>query len=104
MSRRPAPEVHAMDWRPWSSPNHRKPLSCAARLKGTTMAKKTIAGVEVKGKNVLMRVDFNVPLEEGKITDDRRIRMAQDSIKSVLDRGGSVILMSHLGRPEGKGP
>jgi phosphoglycerate kinase len=68
------------------------------------MAKKTIAQVEVQGKRVLMRVDFNVPLEGGKISDDRRIRMALESIKSVVDRGGRLILMSHLGRPDGKGP
>ncbi len=67
------------------------------------MAKKTIADVDVKGKTVLMRVDFNVPLENGQITDDRRIRMALDSIKSVTTRGGKLILMSHLGRPEGTG-
>jgi phosphoglycerate kinase len=67
------------------------------------MAKKTIADVDVKSKRVLMRVDFNVPLEEGKISDDRRIRMALESIKSVITRGGRLVLLSHLGRPEGKG-
>jgi phosphoglycerate kinase len=52
-----------------------------------------------------MRVDFNVPLDEDrKITDDRRIRMALPSIKSVIDRSGKLILMSHLGRPSGDGP
>ncbi len=66
------------------------------------MAKKTIDQTEVQGKTVLMRVDFNVPLnEQNEITDDRRIRMALPSIKSVIGRGGVVILMSHLGRPTG---
>lgn len=69
------------------------------------MAKKTIADVDPKGKVVLMRVDFNVPQDEaGAITDDRRIRMALESIYSVIRRGGKLVLMSHLGRPKGKGP
>ena len=69
------------------------------------MAKQTIADVQVSGKAVLMRCDFNVPLDDvQQITDDRRITEALPSIKSVLDRGGRVILMSHLGRPEGKDP
>ncbi|MCO8121857.1 phosphoglycerate kinase [Stieleria sp. TO1_6] len=66
------------------------------------MAKKSIDQVDVAGKTVLMRVDFNVPLDDQQnITDDRRIRMALPSIKSVIDRGGKLILMSHLGRPTG---
>ena len=61
------------------------------------MAKKTIADVEVAGQTVLIRVDFNVPLDEqGNITDDRRIRMTLPTLTSVLDRGGKLILMSHL--------
>lgn len=67
------------------------------------MAKKTIADVDVAGKNVLLRVDFNVPLDGDRITDARRIEMALPSIKSVLDRNGRAIVMSHLGRPEGDG-
>jgi phosphoglycerate kinase len=65
------------------------------------MATKTVADVDVKGKKVLMRVDFNVPLDGSTITDDRRIVQALPSIKSVIDRGGRLILMSHLGRPKG---
>ncbi|MEQ9453791.1 MAG: phosphoglycerate kinase [Phycisphaeraceae bacterium] len=68
------------------------------------MPKKTIADLDVAGLRVLMRVDFNVPLQDGQITDDRRIRMALDSIRAVLDRGGALVLMSHLGRPKGEGP
>ncbi len=67
------------------------------------MPKQTITATDVSGKTVLMRVDFNVPLDDdGNITDDRRIEMAMPSIKSVIERGGRLILMSHLGRPKGK--
>ena len=63
--------------------------------------KKTVADVDVRGKRVLMRADFNVPLDGTTITDDRRITQAMPTIKSVVERGGRLILMSHLGRPKG---
>ncbi|MBO7236930.1 MAG: phosphoglycerate kinase, partial [Kiritimatiellae bacterium] len=68
------------------------------------MAKKTLRDVELNGKRVVMRVDFNVPMAKdgsGKITDDTRIVAALPSIQYVLDNGGSLVLMSHLGRPKG---
>jgi phosphoglycerate kinase len=66
------------------------------------MAKKTIEDVDVRDKRVFMRVDFNVPLDEHfNITDDLRIQTALPSIRSVIDRGGKLILASHLGRPKG---
>ncbi len=67
------------------------------------MAKMTLRDVDLKGKRVIMRVDFNVPMKDGAIKDDTRIQGALGSIKYVLDNGGSLVLMSHLGRPKGKG-
>ncbi|ABL66718.1 phosphoglycerate kinase [Chlorobium phaeobacteroides] len=67
------------------------------------MQKKTLSDVAIQGKRVLMRVDFNVPIDEEKnITDDKRIVEALPSIKKIIDGGGRLILMSHLGRPKGK--
>ncbi len=67
------------------------------------MQKKTLSDISIQGKRILMRVDFNVPFDKEKnITDDKRIVEALPSIRKVIDNGGRLILMSHLGRPKGK--
>ncbi len=64
--------------------------------------KKTVRDIDVRGKKVIVRCDFNVPMKDGKITDDVRITSAMPTVKYLLENGAAVILMSHLGRPKGK--
>jgi len=66
------------------------------------MAIRTLDDLDVAGKRVLVRVDYNVPLDDGRITDDTRIRATLPTIQALRERGAAIILVSHLGRPKGK--
>ena len=65
--------------------------------------KKTVRDIDVAGKTVLVRVDYNVPIKDGQITEDMRIRASLPTLEYLLDNGaGKIVVISHLGRPEGK--
>ena len=64
--------------------------------------KKDYKNLDLNGKRAVIRVDYNVPLKAGKVTNDARVRASLETINAVLDAGASVVLLSHLGRPKGE--
>jgi phosphoglycerate kinase len=84
----------------------REPRVSSANAKPTSPMPgfRTLDEADVKGKRVLIRTDLNVPMEAGRVTDDTRIRAVMPTIRSVIERGGEAILLSHFGRPKGSDP
>jgi phosphoglycerate kinase len=78
--------------------------SCRPPQQETTMAVRVLEDLDLDGKRVLLRADFNVPLKDGRVTDDTRIRRTLATIQALLDGGAKVIVLSHLGRPKGRDP
>ena len=66
------------------------------------MAKLFVEDLELQGKRVISRVDFNVPLKDGRVDNDKRLRASLPTIQYILDQGAGLVLMSHLGRPNGQ--
>src|SRR6185436_5098733 len=74
-----------------------------ARL-AMTKSFRTLDDVDVKGKRVLLRVDLNVPMESGRVTDATRLERVAPTITEISDKGGKVVLLAHFGRPKGRDP
>src|SRR5438876_127144 len=101
MVRRTRPGISRFRVRCFASPRNDRPESSSP-----AMAKsfRTLDDVDVKGKRVLLRVDLNVPMENGRVTDATRIERVAPTITEIADRGGKVILLAHFGRPQRRDP